>query len=55
MLAPAPCAPQIADLMREGKLTAHIDRVMPLEETAAAHEYAEKSRTVGKLVLKIKE
>lgn len=41
----------IGKLMAEGKLKAVIDRVLPLEEARAAHEYLEKGHARGKVVL----
>ena len=41
------CAEQINRWLVEGKLKAHIDRVLPLSQTAAAHRLQEES-TVGK-------
>lgn len=39
--------------MAAGKLTPLIDRIMPLEESAAAHEYMEKGHARGKVVLQV--
>ncbi|MEW5297480.1 MAG: hypothetical protein WDW36_000686 [Sanguina aurantia] len=44
---------QLSDLMAAGKLTPLIDRIMPLEESAAAHEYMEKGHARGKVVLQV--
>ena len=41
----------IADLLAEGRLRSHIDKIYPLEEMAAAHQHIESGRTVGKIVL----
>lgn len=41
----------IADLTREGSLRAAVDRTLPLEDAAKAHELIESNRTQGKIVL----
>lgn len=46
---------QVAALMAEGKLKAYLDRVVPLEEAAAAHEYCQKGHVRGKVVLRVKQ
>lgn len=45
----------IADLIAQGKVKVPIDRVFPLEELAAAHEYAESGQAKGKIVISIKQ
>src|SRR5262249_53886993 len=45
---------QLADaaaLMAQGRLNAQIDRVLPLEEVALAHELVESGKAVGRVVL----
>lgn len=41
----------IADLVEQGSLRAAVDRVLPLEAAAEAHELGETNRTRGKIVL----
>lgn len=41
----------IKALVEEGKLKPIIDRVMPVDEVAAAHEYSKTGRAKGKIVL----
>jgi NADPH:quinone reductase-like Zn-dependent oxidoreductase len=36
-----------------GKLKAVVDRTFPLQEARAAHEFMEKSRMFGKIVLTV--
>ncbi|MFC5833197.1 NADP-dependent oxidoreductase [Nonomuraea insulae] len=43
----------LAELVAEGKLTAHVDRVFPLAEAAKAHTLFESGDFVGKLVLEM--
>jgi NADPH:quinone reductase len=40
-------------LLAEGKLRVVVDRVFPLHEAAAAHDYLESGQAVGKIVLSI--
>lgn len=44
---------QIAKLMAAGQLRAVIDKTFPLEQTAAAHQYAETSHPSGKVVIRV--
>lgn len=46
---------QIAGLMEQGKLKVHLDKVYPLEELAAAHEYVEQGHVRGKVGIAIKD
>ncbi|KIZ05608.1 hypothetical protein MNEG_2344 [Monoraphidium neglectum] len=46
---------QLAELMSQGKLKVHLDRVWPLEETAAAHEYCERGHVRGKVGILVKQ
>ena len=41
------------DLVASGKAKPVVDRVFPLEEAAAAHEYLEQGRQLGKVILRI--
>ncbi|MFD7014524.1 NADP-dependent oxidoreductase [Streptomyces sp. NPDC059928] len=43
----------IATLVEEGRLRAEIDTVFELADAAKAHEYGERGRTQGKLVLRV--
>ncbi|MFI6051752.1 NADP-dependent oxidoreductase [Streptomyces violascens] len=43
----------IAALVEEGRLRAEIDTVFDLADAAKAHEYGERGRTQGKLVLRV--
>ncbi|WP_406506549.1 NADP-dependent oxidoreductase [Streptomyces sp. NBC_00212] len=43
----------IAALVEEGRLRAEIDSVFELTDAAKAHEYGERGRTQGKLVLRV--
>jgi NADPH:quinone reductase-like Zn-dependent oxidoreductase len=43
----------IAALVRAGRLRAEIDTVVPLEETAKAHERGETGRTTSKIALTV--
>ncbi|MFD9820736.1 NADP-dependent oxidoreductase [Streptomyces violascens] len=43
----------IAALVEEGRLRAEIDSVFDLADAAKAHEYGERGRTKGKLVLRV--
>lgn len=45
---------RIATLVDAGKIEPVIDRVYPLEEIAAAHEYSESGRARGKIVIALK-
>jgi NADPH:quinone reductase-like Zn-dependent oxidoreductase len=42
---------EVLKLVFSGKLKPVVDRVFPLEEIRAAHEYMEKSQMFGKIVL----
>ncbi|GAB7036445.1 MULTISPECIES: NADP-dependent oxidoreductase [Catenuloplanes] len=42
---------ELAELVDEGLLRVHVDRVLPLSEAAEAHRAGEAGRTVGKIVL----
>ena len=42
---------KIAHYLQEGTLRVHLDRVFPLAEAAAAHEYIEQRHARGKVVL----
>ncbi|KAL4424060.1 hypothetical protein ABPG75_001361 [Micractinium tetrahymenae] len=46
---------QLAELMAQGKLKVHLDRVLSLEEMVAAHEYAELGHVRGKVGITIKK
>lgn len=46
---------QIAALMAEGKIKVHFDRVWPLEEMVAAHNYCEGGHTRGKVGILVKK
>jgi len=43
----------VYDLVATGRAKPVVDRVFPLEEVAAAHEYLESGRQLGKVVLSI--
>jgi NADPH:quinone reductase-like Zn-dependent oxidoreductase len=45
---------EIAALVREGRLTAHVDSTFPLEDAARAHERLEAGGVRGKIVLTVK-
>ena len=42
---------EVLKLFFKGKLKAVVDRVFPLKDARAAHEYMEKSEMFGKIVL----
>ncbi len=42
-----------ARLIDDGKLKVHVSEVLPLEQTAKAHELIEEGHTIGKIVLEI--
>lgn len=44
---------EIAKLVEEGKVKAHIETVLPLSEIKKAHELSESGRTRGKIVLSV--
>ncbi|CAK0750506.1 hypothetical protein CVIRNUC_001996 [Coccomyxa viridis] len=44
---------KIADLISEGKVKVIVDKVFPLNNAAAAHEFLEKGHARGKVVLKV--
>lgn len=46
---------QIAELMSQGKLKAHLDRVYPLEEMVAAHEQVRQGHVRGKVGILVKQ
>lgn len=43
----------IIRIMNEDKLSVNIDRVFKLDDIVEAHDYLEKSRTVGKLIIEV--
>lgn len=43
----------LSRLMEDGLLTVKIDRIYNLEDIVEAHNYMEKSRTIGKVIIKI--
>jgi len=43
----------VLDLIQSGRVKPVVDRVFPLEEAAAAHEYLEHGKQLGKVVLSI--
>jgi NADPH:quinone reductase-like Zn-dependent oxidoreductase len=43
----------VLDLVATGRVKPIVDRTFPLAEAAAAHEYLESGRQVGKVVLTI--
>lgn len=45
----------LADLVRQGRLTVHIDAQFPLEEWAQAHTLVATGKTTGKIVLNVAE
>ncbi len=45
----------IAGLVAEGKLRPIIDRILPLDQAAEAHEYMETGHARGKVVLKVRD
>jgi NADPH:quinone reductase-like Zn-dependent oxidoreductase len=45
----------LADLVRKGRLTVHVDRTFPLAEAADAHRLIAEGHTTGKLVLTVAE
>ncbi|GIM14233.1 hypothetical protein Vretimale_17264 [Volvox reticuliferus] len=44
---------QLAQMVAEGRVKVHVDRVMSLEQLPDAHEYVEQGRTRGKVVIKV--
>jgi NADPH:quinone reductase-like Zn-dependent oxidoreductase len=44
---------QLAELLADGRLKAHVSKVFAFEEMAAAHEQVASGRTVGKVVIKV--
>jgi NADPH:quinone reductase-like Zn-dependent oxidoreductase len=44
---------EVLKLVFAGKLKPVVDRVFPLAEIRAAHEYLEKSQMFGKVVLEV--
>lgn len=46
---------QLAELMAQGQLKVHLDRVFPLDGMVAAHEYAERGHVRGKVGIEIKK
>lgn len=46
---------QISHLIEQGKFKPIIDRVVPLENVAQAHEYGETNRARGKIVLTVSQ
>lgn len=42
---------KVLELNAEGKLTAHVDRVFPLEKAGEAHEYVQARKNIGKVLL----
>ena len=48
-----PACPQISELVVAGKVKPIIDRVLPLEQIAEAHEFMETERARGKVVIKV--
>src|SRR5690606_12327223 len=45
----------VVPLFAAGKLSANIDRVFPMEQIRAAHEYLESNKSFGKLVVEVAE
>lgn len=48
-------ADELFDLARAGRLTARIDRIWPLSQVAAAHEEFAARRTIGKVLLDVRQ
>ena len=48
---PGPFLQQVAELVRTGKFTVHVDRTYPLAEVAQAQEYSHARHTEGKIIL----
>lgn len=46
---------QVSELIEDGRLRVHLDRVFPFEEVAAAHRAGETDGTTGKLVLQLRD
>jgi NADPH:quinone reductase-like Zn-dependent oxidoreductase len=46
-------AAQVVPLLARGVVRPNVDRVFPLDEIAAAHQYLESNATFGKVVLQI--
>jgi len=44
---------RLADLARQGELRVAVERTLPLDQAARAHELGERGRTQGKLVLSV--
>jgi len=44
---------RLADLASPGELRVVVERVLPLDQAARAHELGERGRTQGKLVLSV--
>lgn len=44
---------QLAELLADGRLKAHVSKVFAFEEMAAAHEQIASGRTVGKVVVRV--
>lgn len=42
---------KVLELNAEGKLTAHVDRVFPLDKAGEAHQYVQDRKNVGKVLL----
>ncbi len=53
LLPLGPPRPQLSQLVSEGRVKVHVDRVVGLEDVVAAHEEAERSRTRGKVVVRV--
>jgi len=45
---------RITDLVEQGRIRPLIDRVYPLEDMVAAHEYCETKRARGKIIIEVK-
>jgi NADPH:quinone reductase-like Zn-dependent oxidoreductase len=48
---PGPYLSEVAELVRAGKFTVHVDRSYPLAQAAQAQDYGEAGHTEGKIVL----